>query len=173
MGYQQEVHTAQAGMSQRASQLHWILLWERRYNDTAHSHIPCLKFVRDYFHYVSIVRAHSYRTFYQSLKGYPIGCPKVISATLFTSTWDQHDVKQPQNVRLVMFPCRNTLVKVPMKTISCELWSWMTLKFDIVCLRCYFSRIHESMAFHLPFTLKPQSLSDVTSISAACDTGCR
>jgi hypothetical protein len=25
------------------------------------------------------------------------------------------------------------------------------------------------MAFHLPFTLKPQSLSDVTSISAACD----
>ena len=35
--HQQEVHITQAGMSHWASQLHWILLWERRYNDTAHT----------------------------------------------------------------------------------------------------------------------------------------
>jgi hypothetical protein len=128
MGYQQEV----------TSQLHWILLWGERYKDTANT-LPNFC-VRDYFHYVCIVRAHSYPTFYQN-------CPlnhrlsKVISATLCALTWDHHDVKQPQNFRLVISPCWNTLDKVPMTTIS--LWLWITLKFEIVCLHCNFWRILE------------------------------
>jgi len=114
-------------------------------------HIPCLNFVRDYFHYVSIVRVHSYPTFYQKCTLYPFVNHRMSKSyfcnSLHLYTWDHHDVKQPQNIRLVS-PGFNTLDKVPVKTFS--LWLWMIVKFVIVCLHCNSSWIPEWWYFLSP-----------------------
>jgi len=107
--------------------------------------------VRDYFHYVSIVRAHSCRTFYQKCTLYPFVNHRMSKSyfcnSLHLYTWDHHDVKQPQNIRLVS-PGFNTLDKVPVKTFS--LWLWMIVKFVIVCLHCNSSWIPEWWYFLSP-----------------------